>query len=50
MTWSRTVVFRLFRIVFQRGRSDGGGEAYIVPYVEPPSNARTKLEAIFNSR
>ena len=33
---------------FQRGRSERGPEAYFFPYVEGPSDARTKLEAFFN--
>jgi len=32
----------------QRGRSERSGEAYIEPYVEPLSDARTKLADIFN--
>ncbi len=32
----------------QRGRSQRGGEAYSVRYVEPPSAARTKLADFFN--
>ncbi len=32
----------------QRGRSQRGGEAYSVRYVEPPSPARTKLADFFN--
>jgi hypothetical protein len=32
----------------QRGRSERGGEAYSLPYVEPPSDARTKVADSFN--
>jgi hypothetical protein len=32
----------------QRGRSERGGESYSLPYVEPLSDARTKLAAFFN--
>jgi hypothetical protein len=32
----------------KRGRSERGGEAYSFPYVEPLSEARTKLEVFFN--
>jgi hypothetical protein len=32
----------------QRGRSERGGEAYPRRYVEPPSDARTKLEGFFS--
>ncbi len=48
----------MFKKVVQRGRSERGGEAYRGPvalstatgerYVEPLSDARTKLEAFFN--
>jgi len=34
--------------VVQRGRSERRGEAYSVPYVEPLSDARTKLAGFFN--
>ena len=40
---------QLFKKAFQRGRSERRGEAYSVPYVEPLSDARTKLEDFFNS-
>jgi|SRR6187401_545106 len=40
---------RLFKKAFQRGRSERRGEAYSVPYVEPLSDARKKLEDFFNS-
>ena len=32
----------------QRGRSERRGESYFVPYVEPLSDARTKLAAFFS--
>ena len=32
----------------QRGRSEHRGEAYSVPYVEPLSDARTKLADFFS--
>jgi len=32
----------------RRGRSEQRGEAYSVPYVEPLSDARTKLADFFN--
>ncbi|MGZ9159512.1 MAG: hypothetical protein ACXW36_11720, partial [Nitrospira sp.] len=35
-------------MVVQRGRSERRGEAYCASYVELLSDARTKLEAIFN--
>jgi hypothetical protein len=38
----------MFKKAGQRGRSERAGEAYSVPYGEPPSDARTKLEAFFN--
>jgi hypothetical protein len=38
----------MFKKAFQRGRSEGRGEAYAVRYVEPLSDARTKLETLFN--
>lgn len=34
--------------VFQQGRSERGGEAYMVSYVEPLSDARTMLEDFFS--
>ena len=39
---------RMFKKAVQRGRSERGGEAYSVRYVEPPSDARTKLADFFN--
>jgi hypothetical protein len=33
---------------FQQGRSERRGKAYSLPYVEPLSDARTKLEDFFN--
>lgn len=44
-----TIARRLFKKTFQRGRSERRGEAYPVPYVEPLSDVRTKLEGFFNS-
>jgi hypothetical protein len=38
----------MFKKVFQRGRSERGGNAYSFPYVEPLRDTRTKLEAFFN--
>ena len=38
----------MFKKAAQRDRSERGGEAYSVLYVEPLSDARTKLEAFFN--
>jgi hypothetical protein len=32
----------------QQGRRERRGEAYSVPYVEPLSDARTKLAGFFN--
>ena len=43
-----TMHHRMFKKAFQRGRSERGGEAYPLRYVEPLSDARTKLEAFFN--
>jgi len=37
----------MFKKAVQRGRSERRREAYIFAYVEPLSDARTKLEAIF---
>ena len=34
----------------QQGRSERGAEAYVVGYVEGPSDERTKLEGVFNVR
>lgn len=39
---------RTFKRTVQRGRSERGGEAYFVSYVEPPSDVRTKLADLFN--
>jgi hypothetical protein len=39
---------RMFKKAVQQGRSERGGEAYSGPYVEPLSDARTKLEDFFN--
>jgi hypothetical protein len=38
----------MFKKAVQRGRSERGGEAYSFPYVEPLSDARTKLADFFN--
>ena len=38
----------MFKEAVQRGRSERGGDAYILPYVEPLSDARTKLADFFN--
>lgn len=38
----------MFKKTFRQGRSKGEGEAYSVRYVEPLSEARTKLEVFFN--
>ena len=42
------IFFRMFKKAFQRGRSERGGESYSFWYVEPLSDARTKLEDFFN--
>ena len=39
---------RMFKKAVQQGRSERRGEAYSGPYVEPLSDARTKLEDFFN--
>jgi len=38
----------MFKKVVQRGRSERRGEAYSASYVEPLSDARTKLVGFFN--
>jgi hypothetical protein len=38
----------MFKKAAQQGRSEQGPEAYSSPYVEGPSDARTRLEAFFN--
>jgi len=38
----------MFKKVVQRGRSERRGDAYSVLYVEPLSDARTKLADFFN--
>ncbi len=38
---------RMFKKAVQRGRSESRGESYSVPYVEPLSDARTKLDGLF---
>jgi hypothetical protein len=37
----------MFKKTVRRGRSERGGEAYSVLYVEPQSDARTKPAVIF---
>ena len=39
---------RMFKKVVQRGRSERGGEAYSLPYVDPLNDARAKLADFFN--
>jgi len=39
---------RMFKKAVQRGRSEQRGEAYAIRYVEPLSDARTKLADFFN--
>jgi hypothetical protein len=38
----------MFKKAFRQGRSERRGEAYSFLYVEPLSDARTKLEGFFN--
>lgn len=38
----------MFKQTIQRGRSERKGEAYVGSYVEPLSDARTKLMDFFN--
>jgi hypothetical protein len=38
----------MFKKAVQRGRSERRGEAYFSLYVEPLSDARTKLAGFFN--
>jgi len=40
---------RLFRKAVQQDRSERRGESYSLPYVEPLSDARTKLADFINS-
>ena len=40
---------RLFKKPVQQGRSERNGEAYVVRYVEPLSEARTQQAGFFNS-
>ncbi len=40
---------RLFKKAVQQGRSEGRGETYAVPSMEPLSDARTMLTGFFNS-
>jgi len=44
-----SVTRRLFKKSVQQGRSERRGESYFGPYVEPLSDARTKLAGFFNS-
>ncbi len=37
----------MIKKLVQRGRSERGGEAYVACYVEPLSDARTKLAGFF---
>ena len=37
----------MFKKTVQRGRSEQRGESYSAPYVEPLSDARTMLAALF---
>ncbi len=39
---------RMVKKAVQRGRSEQRGDAYSLPYVEPLSDARTKLADFFN--
>ena len=39
---------RMVKKAVQQGRSERKGDAYSVPYVEPLSEARTKLADFFN--
>jgi hypothetical protein len=39
---------RMFKKAVQRGRSERRGESYSFRYVEPLSDARTKLADFFN--
>ena len=38
----------MFKKPVRQGRSERSGEAYIEPYVEPLSDARTRLAGFFN--
>ena len=42
-------IIRVFKKSIQRGRSEGGLEAYHLGYVERLSDARTKLAGFFNA-
>jgi hypothetical protein len=44
-----SVTRRLFKKAVQQGRRKRRGESYFEPYVEPLSDARTKLAGFFNS-
>jgi hypothetical protein len=39
---------RMLKMAVQRGRSERRGEAYPLGYVEPLSDARTKLADVFS--
>lgn len=39
----------MFKKTAQRGRSERKGKSYYLLYVEPLSDARTKLEVFFNT-
>jgi hypothetical protein len=45
---NRRMPSRMVKMAVQRGRSERRGEAYSSPYVEPLSDARTKLADFFN--
>jgi hypothetical protein len=45
---SEGIQSRMFKGGVQRGRREQRGEAYFGPYVEPLSDARTKLAGLFN--
>jgi hypothetical protein len=47
LMWT-TLLHRMFKPHTQQGRSERRGEAYSFPYVEPLSEARTKLAGGFN--
>jgi hypothetical protein len=38
----------MLKMAVQRGRSERRSESYFVPYVEPLSDARTKLADVFS--
>jgi hypothetical protein len=49
ITDESSMACRLFRKAVQQGRSERRDESYSVPYVEPLSDARTKLADFVNS-